>query len=75
MREPRTRRFFSYDEFLERAKTNKFMKFLEECSTISRTMFEQARANPYCMFFISIDIDKYLAKVGQPTVFNIWEEY
>ena len=74
MADKRARMFLSYDDFLERCKENKFLAFLRDCSTISRGIFDDAKANPNTTFCLTVDNEKYKAKVGQPTCFNVLED-
>ena len=68
------RRFHTYEDFCKRADENKFLALLRDCSNLTKEMFDVAKANPLCQFTISMDVEKYLRKVGQPTCFNVLED-
>lgn len=60
-------RVADWDDFVEQAKKNEFFSFLLRASTISKELFDLAKANYAVRLPFTIDAVKYCKEVGQPT--------
>lgn len=67
-------RVSGYEEFLEKAKTNKGFAWLAKHTNICPELFDIAKKNPGCFFPIAVDIIKYYKDIGDEECLGLFPD-